>query len=120
MTNLHTDHNDKMQTSNMYLSIPVSCCGIAEIKSNNTHVHLFRTIRLMKPKASLTMSFSGNVRPPAVDADDAMEATDVPDVRRGITPDVRRTGCAVLGDCGIGEDISAYLICVCVSSGCNE
>ena len=51
------------------------------------------------------MSFSGNVRPPAVDAEDAMEATDVPDVRRGITPDVRRTGCAALGDCGIGEDI---------------
>lgn len=51
------------------------------------------------------MSFSGKVRPPAVDADDAMEATDVPDVRRGITPDVRRTGCAALGDCGIGEDI---------------
>ena len=51
------------------------------------------------------MSFSGNVRPPAVDADDAMEATDVPDVRRGITPDVRRTGCAPLGDCGVGDDI---------------
>ena len=51
------------------------------------------------------MSFSGKVRPPAVDTDDAMEATDDPEERRGITPDVRRTGCAPLGDCGIGEDI---------------
>ena len=60
---------------------------------------------------SLTMSFSGKVRPPAVDTDDAMEATDVPEERRGITPDVRRTGCAALGDCGIGEDIFRLYIC---------
>ena len=63
-------------------------------------------------KALLTMSFSGNVRPPAVDTDDAMEATDVPDERR-TTPDVRRPGCAcaALGDCGIGgEDISDYIL----------
>jgi hypothetical protein len=52
----------------------------------------------------MSMSFSGKVRPPAVDTDDAMEATDVPEVRRGIAPDVRRTG-ATLGDGGIGDDI---------------
>lgn len=69
---------------------------------------------------SLTMSFSGNVRPPAVDTDDAMEATDVPEERRSITPDVRRTGCAALGDCGIGEDIFqiVYIGCVfCIPGG---
>ena len=59
------------------------------------------------------MSFSGNVRPPAVDTDDAMEATDVPEERRGITPDVRRTGCAPLGDCGIGEDIFRLYVLMC-------
>ena len=61
----------------------------------------------------LTMSFSGKVRPPAVDTDDAMEATDVPEVRRGIAPDVRRTG-ATLGDGGIGDDICYFSLCVCV------
>jgi len=52
----------------------------------------------------LTMSFSGKVRPPAVEADDATDATEVPDpLRRMAVPDARRRGadgCWSEGDAG--------------------